>query len=123
MLLMSGMAACAREPTDPSKSDLTGFWQSFGRDLYVSDVSMEIHQTEPGRFIGKWRAIGKVDNSCPVGKFCLDSSILEGRNEVSQVIVHLFGAGDFVGEQTSTNQLKGAIRSNNQNFHLIFTRK
>ena len=120
--MVAGALACGREPTDPSKSDLTGFWQSFDRDLYISNISMEIHQTEP-KFIGKWRAIGKVDSSCPVGQFCTDSSIIEGRSEVSQVIIHLFGAGDFVGEQTSTNQLKGAIRSLNQNFHVTFTRK
>lgn len=124
--LASGAAAaisCGREPTDPSRSNLTGFWVSYDRDLYVSNIQMELTQTQPGIVIGKWRAIGKVDNSCPPGKFCTDSSIIQGRDEVAQVVLHLFGAGDFVGEQTKTNELKGAIRSMEQNFHVTFTRQ
>ena len=123
ILLAAVAITCAREPTDPSKSDLTGFWESFDRDLYITNIQMELTQTEPGIVIGKWRAIGKVDNSCPAGQFCRDSSIIQGRTEVAQIVLHLFGAGDFVGEQTSTNQLKGAIRSSEQNFHVTFTRK
>lgn len=114
--------SCGREPTDPSRSDLTGFWKSFDVDLYVRDIEMELTQTEPGIVIGKWRAVGKVDNSCPVGKFCTDSSIIQGRTEVAQVVLHLFGAGDFVGEQTERDQLKGIIRSREQNFHVTFNR-
>ena len=115
-------ASCGREPTDPSRTSLTGFWRSFDVDLYIHNIEMEIHENEPGVVIGKWSAIGKVDNSCPVGKFCKDSSIIQGRNEVAQVVLHLFGAGDFVGERTSDTQLKGIIRSREQNFHVTFTR-
>ena len=114
--------SCGREPTDPSRTTLTGLWKSFDVDLYIHDIEMEIHENEPGVVIGKWSAIGKVDNSCPVGKFCKDSSIIQGRNEVAQVVLHLFGAGDFVGERTSDTQLKGIIRSQEQNFHVTFTR-
>jgi len=115
-------ASCGREPTDPSRTSLTGFWKSFDVDLYIHNIEMEIHENQPGVVIGKWSAIGKVDNSCPVGKFCKDSSIIQGRNEVAQVVLHLFGAGDFVGERTSDTQLKGIIRSREQNFHVTFTR-
>jgi hypothetical protein len=115
-------ASCGRQPTDPSRSSLTGLWKSFDYDLYIHDIEMEIHENEPGVVIGKWSAIGKVDNSCSPGKFCRDSSVIEGRNEVAQVVLHLFGAGDFVGERTSTTQLKGIIRSREQNFHVTFTR-
>ena len=115
-------ASCGREPTDPSRTSLTGFWKSFDVDLYIHNIEMEIHENEPGVVIGKWSAIGKVDNSCPVGKFCKDSSIIQGRNEVAQIVIHLFGAGDFVGEHTSTDELKGVIRSFEQNFHVTFHR-
>ena len=114
--------SCGREPTDPSRSDMTGFWKSYDVDLYVSNIEMELNQVKPGIVIGKWRAIGKVDNSCPPGAFCTDSSIIQGRTEVAQVVLHLFGAGDFVGEQTSKDQLKGIIRSREQNFHVTFSR-
>jgi hypothetical protein len=123
-MAMTAIAAvsCGREPTDPSRTSLTGLWKSFDVDLYIHDIEMEIHENEPGVVIGKWSAIGKVDNSCPVGTFCKDTSIIQGRNEVSQVVLHLFGAGDFVGERTTTTQLKGIIRSREQNFHVTFTR-
>ena len=123
-IAMSAIVAlsCGREPTDPSRSNMTGFWKSFDVDLYVRDIEMELTQTEPGIVIGKWRAVGKVDNSCPAGTFCTDSSIIQGRTEVAQVVLHLFGAGDFVGEQTEKDQLKGIIRSREQNFHVTFNR-
>jgi hypothetical protein len=114
--------SCGREPTDPARSDLTGLWKSFDVDFHIHDIVMEVHQTEPGVVIGKWSAIGKVDGSCPAGTFCKDSSALQGRNEVAQVIIHLFGAGDFVGEHTSADELKGVIRSFEQNFHVTFHR-
>lgn len=121
--LLVAASSCAREPTDPSRSDLTGFWQSVEQVRYISNMEMELTQTEPGIVIGKWRAFGKVDNSCPPGQFCRDSSIIQGRTEVAQVVLHAFGAGDFVGEQASTNVLKGAIRSFEQNYHVTFIRK
>lgn len=117
-----GALSCGREPTDPARSDLTGLWKSFGPDYNLHDVQMELHQVEPGIVIGKWRAIGKINGDCPSGAFCTDSSIIQGRNEVAQVIIHLFGAGDFVGEHTSTDELKGVIGSFGQNFHVTFHR-
>lgn len=121
---MTAVAAvsCGREPTDPSRTSLTGFWKSFDVDLYVHNIEMEIHENEPGLITGKWSAIGKADNSCPAGSFCKDSSIIQGRNDVAQVVLHLFGAGDFVGERTTTTQLKGVIRSHERNFPVTFTR-
>lgn len=74
------VSSCGREPTDPSRSSLTGFWKSFDYDLYIHDI------------------------------------------EIAQIVLHLFGAGDFVGERTSTDELKGIIRSREQNFHVTFTR-
>jgi hypothetical protein len=123
ILVLAGVLSCGREPTDPSRSNLTGHWESTDRDLYITNISMDLHQDEPGIVFGRWRAIGKVDNSCPLGQICTDSSTIQGRAEVAQVVLHLFGAGDFVGEQTKTNELKGAIRSLEQNFHVTFTRK
>jgi hypothetical protein len=114
--------ACGREPTDPSRSDLTGLWKSFDRDLYIYNIEMEITQARPGVVIGKWRAQGRTDNRCTPGIPCTDSSIIRGRTEVAQVVLELLGAGTFVGEQPSTHQLKGIIRSEMQNFHVTFTR-
>ena len=85
-------------------------------------MEMELHQVEPGVLVGKWRAIGKINGDCPATTFCKDSSTIQGRNEVAQVIIHLFGAGDFVGEHTSTDELKGVIRSFEQNYHVTFHR-
>ena len=53
---------------------------------------------------------------------CRDSSVIIGRNEVAQVVLHLLGAGDFVGERPQENLLRGIIRSQQQNFHVTFTR-
>ena len=117
-----GVLSCGREPTDPARSDITGLWKSFGVDYNLRDVEMELHQIEPGIVVGKWRAIGKINGDCPAGTFCKDSSTIQGRNEVAQIVIHLFGAGDFVGEHTSTDELQGVIRSFERNFHVTFHR-
>ncbi len=116
------MGSCGRQPTDPSKTDISGVWQSFDQDLYIRNIQMEITQTEPGVVIGKWRALGRTDNRCTPGIVCKDSSVIKGRNEVAQVVLELLGAGTFVGELTSASQLKGIIRSETQNFHVTFAR-
>ncbi len=115
--------ACGREPTDPALADLTGLWKSFDRDLYIFNIEMEITQARPGVIIGKWRALGRTDNACRVGVPCTDSSVITGRTEVAQVVIDLLGAGTFVGELVSANQLKGIMRSETQNFHVTFTRQ
>lgn len=115
--------ACAREPTDPARADLTGLWKSFDRDLYIYNIEMEVTQARPGIIIGKWRALGRTDNACIVGIPCKDSSVITGRTEVAQVVIELLGAGTFVGELVSAKQLKGIIRSETQNFHVTFTRQ
>jgi hypothetical protein len=115
--------ACGREPTDPARADLTGLWKSFDRDLYIYNIEMEVTQARPGVIIGKWRALGRTDNACTVGIPCKDSSVITGRTEVAQVVIELLGAGTFVGELVSANQLKGIIRSETQNFHVTFTRQ
>jgi len=124
-IALSGVAtlSCAREPTDPSRSDLTGLWKSFDRDLYIYNIEMEITQARPGIVVGKWRALGRTDNRCTPGIPCKDSSAITGRTEVAQVVLELLGAGTFVGEQPSKDLLKGIIRSETQNFHVTFTRQ
>lgn len=116
------MSACAAEPTDPAKTDLTGTWQSFDVDLYIRNIRMVLHQPSPGVIVGKWRADGRTDNACVPGVVCADSSIVTGRNEVSQVVLELLGAGVFVGELATADTLKGIIRSQGKNFHVKFGR-
>ena len=122
LLAVAVALSCGREPTDPSRSDLSGVWKSFDQDLYIRNIVMEITQTAPGVVIGKWRAQGRVDNACTPGIVCADSSIIRGRNEVAQVVLELLGAGTFVGELVNQQELKGIIRSENQNFHVTFAR-
>ena len=122
VLVFTGIA-CGREPTDPARADLTGLWKSFDRDLYIYNIEMEVTQARPGVIIGKWRALGRTDNACTAGIPCKDSSVLTGRTEVAQVVIELLGAGTFVGELVSANQLKGIIRSETQNFHVTFARQ
>ena len=117
-----GIAACGMEPTDPSKSDLTGTWKSFDRDLYIFNIEMTLSQPSPGIVIGKWRAQGRTDNVCTPGIPCGDSSIVSGRNEVAQVVLDLLGAGTFVGELAKADTLKGIIRSQGTNYHVTFGR-
>jgi hypothetical protein len=112
--------ACAREPTDPSRSDLTGRWQSYDVDLYISSITLELIQPSPGIVVGKWFALGRTDNSCTPGVFCADSSLVTGRNEVAQVILDLLGAGTFVGVRARSDSLDGIIRSAGKNFHVAF---
>lgn len=114
--------ACAAEPTDPSKMDLTGTWQSFDQDLYIRNIQLVLHQPSPGVIVGKWRADGRTDNVCTPGVPCADSSIVTGRNEVAQVVLQLLGAGTFVGELAQADTLKGIIRSQEKNFHVTFGR-
>jgi hypothetical protein len=122
LLAVAVALSCGREPTDPSRSDLSGVWKSFDQDLYIRNIVMEITQTAPGVVIGKWRALGRVDNKCTPGIVCADSSIIRGRNEVAQVVLELLGAGTFVGELVNQQELKGIIRSESQNFHVTFAR-
>ncbi len=120
-VLIAG-AGCGREPTDPSRTDISGIWQSFDRDLYIYNIRMAIIEPQPGVVVGKWTAEGRTDNRCNVGLPCRDSSIIRGRNEVSQVVLELLGAGTFVGERPKRDLLRGIIRSESQNFHVTFTR-
>ncbi|HEY8164977.1 MAG TPA: hypothetical protein VIF83_05415 [Gemmatimonadaceae bacterium] len=115
-------SACAREPTDPSRSDLSGIWQSYDVDLYISSIRMDLVQPSPGIVVGKWFALGRTDNACTPGVFCADSSLVTGRNEVAQVVLDLLGAGTFVGVLASRDSLDGIIRSAGKNFHVAFKR-
>jgi hypothetical protein len=114
--------SCAAEPTDPSKSDLSGVWQSFDQDLFIRNIRLELQQPSPGIVSGKWRAEGRTDNSCVPNVFCADSSLVTGRNEVAQVVLELLGAGTFVGELATADTLRGIIRSQGKNFHVTFGR-
>ncbi len=120
-VLLAG-GGCGREPTDPSRTDIAGIWQSFDRDLHIRNIRMVIIEPRPGVVVGQWTADGRTDNACTPGVPCRDSSIIRGRNEVSQVVLELLGAGTFVGERPKNNLLRGIIRSENQNFHVTFTR-
>ena len=120
-MLIAG-AGCGREPTDPSRTNIAGTWQSFDRDLYVRNIRMVLVEAQPGLVAGRWTADGHVDNSCKPGVPCRDSGVIRGRNEVSQVVLEILGAGDFVGERPEKDLLKGIIRSQTQNFHVTFTR-
>lgn len=121
-LLAAVLTACASEPTDPSKSDLSGTWRSFDQDLHIRNIVLTLQQPAPGIIVGKWRADGRTDNVCTPGVECADSSIVYGRNEVAQVALELLGAGTFVGELAKADTLKGIIRSEGKNFHVIFGR-
>ena len=116
------IAACAAEPTDPSKTDISGTWQSHDVDLYIRNIRLTLEQPSPGIVVGKWRADGKTDNSCIPNAACGDSSIVSGRNEVAQVVLELLGAGVFVGERAAKDTLRGIIRSEGRNFHVTFAR-
>jgi len=116
------LAACGREPTDPSESDLTGNWRSPDRALFITNIEMTLTQPSPGVVVGKWRAQGRTDNACTPGRPCGDSSIVYGRNEVAQVVLDLLGAGTFVGELAKADTLKGIIRAQGQNFRVTFGR-
>jgi hypothetical protein len=116
------LGACASEPTDPAKSDLTGTWQSFDQNLFIRNIRMVLYQPAPGVIVGKWRADGRTDNACTPGVPCADSRVVTGRNEVAQVVLELLGAGTFVGELAQADTLKGIIRSQGKNFHVTFGR-
>lgn len=115
-------AACGAEPTDPSKVDMTGIWRSFDRDQFITNIVLTLAQPAPGVVTGKWRADGRTDNVCTPGVTCADSSIVVGRNEISQVVLELLGAGTFVGELAGPDSLKGVIRSNGSNYRVKFGR-
>ena len=119
---MIGIAACGREPTDPSSTDLTGEWRSFDRDLYITNIRLTLVQVAPGIITGKWTADGRTDNVCAPNRQCGDSSVVTGRNEVAQVVLDLLGAGTFVGELAKKDTLKGIIRSQGTNYHVTFGR-
>ena len=116
------LSACGLEPTDPARSDLSGTWRSFDRDLYITNIVMTLSQPSPGVIIGKWRADGRTDGVCTPGVQCADSSFVFGRNEVAQVVLDLEGAGLFVGELAKADTLKGVMKSGGQNFHVTFGR-
>jgi len=114
--------ACGREPTDPSQTDISGWWQSLDRDIYVYNLQFQLTQSQPGLVTGKWRSIGRRNAKCIPFILCGDSSTIQGRNEVAQVVLELDGLGVFVGELVSQNELRGVIRSDKPNFHLTLAR-
>lgn len=114
--------ACGREPTDPSRTNISGQWKSFDRDLYITNIRLSLIEPSPGVVSGKWTADGRTDNVCTPGVPCGDSSVVTGRNEVAQVVLELLGAGTFVGELASKDTLIGIIRSQGTNFHVTFAR-
>ena len=120
-VLIAG-AGCGREPTDPSRTNIAGVWQSFDQDLYLRNIRMVLVETQPGLVAGQWTADGRIDNVCVPKVPCRDSGLIRGRNEVSQVVLEILGAGDFVGERPKKDLLRGIIRSETQNFHVTFTR-
>ena len=126
---MSGAAAllvvavaCGSEPTDPSSTSISGQWKSFDRDLYITNIRLSLAEPSPGVVTGKWTADGRTDNLCTPGVPCRDSSVVSGRNEVSQVVLELLGAGTFVGELAARDTLRGIIRSQGVNYHVTFAR-
>lgn len=128
-LILAGTAAllvvaiaCGREPTDPSRTNISGQWKSFDRDLYITNIRLSLIEPSPGVVSGKWTADGRTDNVCTPGVPCGDSSVVTGRNEVAQVVLELLGAGTFVGELASKDTLIGIIRSQGTNFHVTFAR-
>ena len=120
--LLVGAVACGREPTDPSLTDISGVWRSFDQDLYIRNIRLSLLQPAPGVVTGKWTADGRTDNGCSAGVPCGDSSVVSGRNEVSQVVLELLGAGTFVGELAKKDTLIGIIRSRGTNYHVTFGR-
>jgi hypothetical protein len=122
VVLVTAGAGCGREPTDPSRTNIAGVWQSFDQDLYIRNLRMVMVETQPGLVAGQWTADGRVDNTCTPGVACRDSGVIRGRNDVSQVVLEILGAGTFVGERPKKDLLRGIIRSENQNFHVTFTR-
>lgn len=101
---------------------MTGTWRSFDRDQYITNIVLTLTQPAPGVVTGKWKADGRADNACVPKVPCADSSIVTGRNEVSQVVLELLGAGLFVGELTGPDSLKGVIKSSGTNYHVKFGR-
>ena len=71
--------ACGREPTDPSRSDISGLWKSFDRDLYITNIRLTLIQPSPGVVTGKWVADGRTDNLCTPGVPLRKSSAAAGR--------------------------------------------
>jgi hypothetical protein len=71
-LLAAIAVACAAEPTDPAKSDLSGVWQSFDQDLYIRNIQLTLKQPSPGIVTGKWRADGRTDTACVPNTACGD---------------------------------------------------
>ena len=116
------VAACGDEPTDPSKTDISGTWRSFDRDQFITNIVLTLTQPAPGVVAGKWRATGRTDNACTPGVPCADSSLVVGRNEVSQVVLELLGAGVFIGELNGPDSLRGVIKSGGANYHVKFGR-
>ena len=114
--------ACGRDPTAPSSRSITGQWRSFDRDLYITNIRLSLLEPSPGVVTGKWTADGRTDNLCTAGVVCGDSSVVSGRNEVSQVVLELLGAGTFVGQWAAQDTLQGIIRSQGTNYHVTFAR-
>ncbi|HUQ47823.1 MAG TPA: hypothetical protein VM053_06200 [Gemmatimonadaceae bacterium] len=114
--------ACGREPTDPSSTSISGQWKSFDQDLYIRNIRLSLLEPSPGVVTGKWTADGRTDNFCAPAVPCRDSSVVSGRNEVSQVVLELLGAGTFVGELATQDTLRGIIRSSGTNYHVTFAR-
>ena len=116
------VAVACGDLTDPSSTSIAGQWKSFDQDLYIRNIRLSLLEPSPGVVTGKWTADGRTDNFCAPGVPCGDSSVVSGRNEVSQVVLELLGAGTFVGELATQDTLRGIIRSSGTNYHVTFSR-
>ena len=115
--------ACAPEPTTPADTDLGGVWAANAHLYTLSDFRLHILQEPQGIVSGKWFALQDGDGGgCPTGSLCNASGNLIGRNTVSQVEIHLVGAGRFEGVLVEPNRLRGIYAVNESYDTITFNR-
>ncbi|HEY8164186.1 MAG TPA: hypothetical protein VIF83_01410 [Gemmatimonadaceae bacterium] len=105
------LIGCGPEPTEPAKTSLAGTWTSSANLFGLSNMRMTIVQEPQGIVSGGWTATGiGPAGRCPVdGVACAAFGDLIGRNLVSHIQIELVGAGEFEGNLSQPQTLRGVL--------------
>lgn len=106
-------AACSKDPNAPdATTPVTGTWVSTDTVAVFTGFHLNIVQSDNGLLSGTWNGTTKVVNgSCSADLTCTPSNILFGSNLSLSVELQVLGAGTFVGQLKTKNELVGHFLS------------
>jgi hypothetical protein len=115
--------SCGPPLTDPGNGDVSGTWFSPGPAAGLTNVSINLTQTQDGTISGTYTATGTPSlQVCPATGSCAITGTVTGANTVFQVFFDLKDAGQFTGQLITATELKGAMNRSSSTEPIAFTR-